>query len=205
MIGHSLPAVTLHTRLRDKAIEPNPFRWAPIDARDLMGMGRVAVFSFPAAFSPTCSDEHLPGIEAHYDRFIEAGCREVFGLTVNDAFVVHQWAQHLGIERAQLVPDGNGDFTRRMGMLVSRRHLGYGFRSWRYAFVADEGEVVAWFEEPDIQDDGGAHDDPYGETKPERVLEWIHANPASGSNDQKIDVAVEPTGGTEDENTRSAA
>lgn len=180
-----IPAVTLHTRVRDEAIEPNPFRWAPINARDLMGTGRVAVFSFPAAFSPTCSDEHLPAIEASHDRFVKAGCREVFGLTVTDAFVVYQWAQHLGIKRTQVVPDGNGDFTRRMGMLVSRRHLGYGFRSWRYAFVADGGEVVAWFEEPDVQDDGGIQDDPYGATAPEVVLKLLEANRSSKSQSER--------------------
>ena len=168
-----VPDVLLHTRVRDEAIEPNPYRWAPIHARALMGHGRVVVFSFPAAFSPVCSDDHLPGVEALYDQFREAGCREVFGLAVNDAFALHRWGEDLGIERTHLVPDGNGDFTRRMGMLVSRRDLGYGFRSWRYAFVAEDGEVTGWFEEPGIGDDGGTDDDPYGATRPERVLRWL--------------------------------
>ena len=147
---HHVPNVVVHARVRDEHLAPNPYRWAPISARTLMGRGRVAVFSFPAAFSPTCSDEHLPAIEAMHDRF-----------------------EALGVEKVHLVPDGNGDFTRRMGMLVSRRGLGYGFRSWRYAFVADDGEVVAWFEEPGIADDGGTGDDPYGATAPEAVLAWL--------------------------------
>ena len=171
--GRRVPPVMLRTRVKDDAVAPNPFRWAPIRADELMGSGRVAVFSFPAAFSPTCSDSHLPAVEAAYDRFEAAGCAGVFGVSVNDAFVMHRWGAALGIERVRLVPDGNGDFTRRMGMLVSRRNLGYGYRSWRYAFVAEEGEVIAWFEEPGIGDDGGTDDDPYGQTTPERVLAWL--------------------------------
>ena len=167
---HHVPNVVVHARVRDEHLAPNPYRWAPISARTLMGRGRVAVFSFPAAFSPTCSDEHLPAIEATYDRFEAAGCRAMFAVSVNDAFVMHRWGEALGIEKVHLVPDGNGDFTRRMGMLVSRRGLGYGFRSWRYAFLADDGGVVAWFEEPGIGDDGGTGDDPYGATAPEAVL-----------------------------------
>ncbi|KIT17070.1 redoxin family protein [Jannaschia aquimarina] len=176
-MGRRIPDVVLHTRVRDEAISPNPFRWAPIRAPELMGEGRVAVFLFPAAFSPTCSDSHLPAIEEAYRAFTEAGCRAVFGIAVNDAFTMHQWGRHLGIEKVALVPDGNGDFARRLGMLVSRRHLGYGFRAWRSAFVAEDGEIVAWFEEPGIGDDGGTDDDPYGETEPAKVLDWLEANP----------------------------
>ena len=176
-----IPSVVLHTRVRDDAIESNPFRWAPIRADELMGSGRVAVFVFPAAFSPTCSDSHLPGVEELHDRFTEAGCTAVFGVAVNDAFTMHRWGETLGIAKVRLVPDGNGDLARRLGILVSRRHLGYGFRAWRSAFVADEGRIVAWFTEPGIEDDGGTDQDPYGETKPERVLEWCEANPVAGS------------------------
>ena len=170
-----IPSVLLHTRVRDETLEPNPYRCAPIRADALFGPGRVAVFSFPAAFSPTCSDAHLPAIEAAHERFADAGCEAVFGLAVNDAFAMHRWGEHLGIEHVRLVPDGNGDFTRRMGMLVSRRHLGYGFRAWRHAFVAEGGEIVARFVEPGIGDDGGTDDDPYGETAPERVLDWLES------------------------------
>ena len=181
MIGMPVPSVLLHTRVRDEAIEPNPFRWAPIRADELMVSGRVAVFVFPAAFSPTCSDSHLPKVEELHDRFVNAGCNAVFGVAVNDAFTMHRWGEQLGIEKVRLIPDGNGDLARRLGILVSRRHLGYGFRAWRSAFVADEGEIVAWFAEPGIEDDGGTDEDPYGETKPELVLEWCEANPVGAS------------------------
>ena len=177
-LARTIPSVTLYTRVRDDTLEPNPYRWAPIDARDLMGTGRVVVFSMPAAFSPTCSDAHLPSAERLHDDFRNADVDRVFGLAVNDAFTMHRWGEALGIGDVQLVPDGNGDFTRRMGMLVSRRGVGYGPRSWRYAFVADDGEIVAWFEEPGIADDIGPDEDPYGVSAPERVLEWCRHNRA---------------------------
>ena len=177
MIGMPVPSVLLHTRVRDETIEPNPFRWAPIRADKLMGLGRVAVFVFPAAFSPTCSDSHLPGVEELHDRLMDAGCTAVFGVAVNDAFTMHRWGVQLGIKKVRLVPDGNGDLARRLGILVSRRHLGYGFRAWRSAFITDGGEIVAWFSEPRIEDDGGTDEDPYDETKPERVLEWCETHP----------------------------
>src|SRR3546814_5881300 len=85
---------------------------------------------------------------------------------------MYQWGKHLGIKNVKLLPDGSGDFTRRMGMLIKKNHLGFGERSWRYAMVADDGEITAWFEEPGIND-VGADDDPYGETRPEPVLEWV--------------------------------
>ena len=176
-----LPSVTLHTRERDEGRQPNPFRWAPRDSLEIMGRGRVVVFSLPAAFSPTCSDRHLPAVDEAVSAFREAGADAVLAIAVNDAFTLFQWGRHLGVERVTLVPDGNGDFTRAMGMLVSRRHLGYGLRSWRHAFVADEGRVVAWFEEPGIEDDGGTDDDPYDATRPERVLGWLRANPRAAA------------------------
>jgi peroxiredoxin len=88
---------------------------------------------------------------------------------------MYQWARHLGLSNLKLLPDGSGDFTRRMGMLVKKDHLGFGQRSWRYAMVVDDGTVVAWFEEPGINDEG-ADDDPYGESGPDKVLAWLESN-----------------------------
>ena len=179
MLGKQVPSVTLHCRVRDERYKPNPFRWAPRDSREAFGEGRVVVFSFPAAFSPTCSDTHLPSAEALMDDFEAEGVRAVYGMAVNDAFAMYQWGRHLGIERVRLMPDGNGDFTRRMGMLVSARPYGYGVRSWRYAFVAEDGVIAAWFEEPGIADDVDTDIDPYGETAPEKVLAWLRENERS--------------------------
>jgi peroxiredoxin len=85
-----------------------------------------------------------------------------------------QWGKNLGLNNVKLLPDGNGDFTRRMGMLIDKRHLGFGLRSWRYAMLIDDNTVTHWFEEPGINDDG-SDSDPYGETAPEKLLAALGA------------------------------
>jgi len=177
MLGRQIPDVTLKTRVRDESVGgPNPFRWQDRQTGDLFGKGRVVLFSLPGAFTPTCSTEQCPAFERHYDDLRSAGADEVYCLSVNDAFVMFQWGKHLGLEKVKLVPDGSGDFTRRMGMLINKDHLGFGRRSWRYAAVIDDGEITAWFEEPGINDTG-TDDDPYTESTPDKVLEWLRANP----------------------------
>ena len=79
--------------------------------------------------NPTCSSTHLPGYEAAYDEFKKLGVDEVYCLSVNDAFVMFQWGNHMGVKKVKLLPDGSGDFTRRMGMLVKKDNLGFGMRS----------------------------------------------------------------------------
>jgi peroxiredoxin len=89
---------------------------------------------------------------------------------------MYQWGRSLGLKKVKLLPDGNGDFTRRLGMLIDKRHLGFGLRSWRYAAVVRNEVVVAWFEEPGINDLGD-DEDPYLVSTPEKVLEWLRAQP----------------------------
>ena len=105
-----------------------------------------------------------------------AGVDEVYCISVNDAFVMYQWGLKLGVNNVKLLPDGSADFTRRMGMLIRKDHLGFGERSWRYAMVVDDGKIVAWYEEPGINDEG-LDEDPYGETAPDKALAWVQANP----------------------------
>jgi peroxiredoxin len=177
MLGRQVPDVVLKTRVRDDSVDgPNPFRWQDVATGELFKGRRVAVFSLPGAFTPTCSNEQCPAFEQSYDALREAGVDEVYCLAVNDAFVMYQWGKNLGLEKVKLLPDGSADFTRRMGMLIRKDHLGFGARSWRYAMVVDDGEVVAWFEEPGIND-GGIDDDPYEVSNPENVLGWLEANP----------------------------
>ena len=178
MIGRSAPNVTLKTRVRDESIEgPNPFRWEDVQTGDLFAGKRVVVFSLPGAFTPTCTSEQVPAFERTYDEFKAAGVDEVYCVSVNDAFVMYQWGKMLDVKNVKLLPDGSGDFTRRIGMLIKKNHVGFGDRSWRYAMVVDNGEIVAWFEEPGVNDDG-SDADPYGESKPEPVLAWLKSNPA---------------------------
>jgi peroxiredoxin len=89
---------------------------------------------------------------------------------------MYQWGKQLGLRKIKLLPDGSADFTRRMGMLVKKDHLGFGLRSWRYAMVVNDGKIVAWFEEPGINDTG-EDDDPYEVSTPDNVLAWLQANP----------------------------
>ncbi len=84
--------------------------------------------------------------------------------------------KNMGLKNIKLLPDGNGDFTRRMGLLIDKTHLGLGLRSWRYAAVIEDGEIVAWFEEPG-NNDAGEDEDPYEQSTPENVRAWLQANP----------------------------
>lgn len=177
MIGRNIPEVTLKTRVRDDSIGgDNPFRWQDVETAGLFNGKRVVVFSLPGAFTPTCSNEQCPAFERMYDDMKAAGADEVYCISVNDAFVMYQWGLKLGVRNVKLLPDGSADFTRRMGMLIKKDHLGFGERSWRYSMVVDDGKIVAWNEEPGINDEG-LDDDPYGETKPEVILDWLRANP----------------------------
>jgi peroxiredoxin len=177
MLNRPVPDVTFKTRVRDESIGgDNPFRWQDLPSSDVFKGRRVVLFALPGAFTPTCTTEQCPAYERSYDDLRSAGADEVYCLSVNDAFVMYQWANHLSLRKIKLLPDGSGDFTRRMGMLVKKDHLGFGQRSWRYAAVVDDGVVAGWFEEPGINDEG-TDDDPYGTSAPDEVLEWLKANP----------------------------
>ena len=170
--GHTLPQVTFHTRVRDDAIGgDNPFRWEDKTTADYFSGKRVVLFALPGAFTPTCSTYQLPGFEENFATFQDLGIDEIYCLSVNDAFVMNQWAKAQAIQNIKVIPDGAGEFTRRMGMLVRKDNLGFGLRSWRYAAVIDNGVVEAWFEEPGLADNHG--EDPYGNSSPETVLGYL--------------------------------
>ena len=170
MINRTIPDVNLKTRVRDESVGgPNPFRWQDFNVREEFAGKKVAIFSLPGAFTPTCSNEQCPSFELMYDEFRAAGIDEVYCISVNDAFVMYQWGKNLGLKNVKLLPDGSGNFTRRMGMLIDKDHLGFGMRSWRYSMIVDDNTITHWFEEPGIND-VGSDNDPYGETTPEKLL-----------------------------------
>jgi peroxiredoxin len=176
MLDRRVPEVVFRTRVRDESLGgDNPFKWQDLPSRDIFKGRRVVVFSLPGAFTPTCSIEQCPAFERMYDEMRAEGIDEVYCFAVNDAFVMYQWAQRLGVKKVKMIPDGSGHFTRRMGMLVDKDHLGFGFRSWRYAMVVNDGVIEAWFEEPGINDEG-ADEDPYGVSSPETVLDYLRQN-----------------------------
>jgi peroxiredoxin len=146
---------------------------------ELFNGKRVVIFSLPGAFTPTCSAYQLPGFEERYDDFISLGIDNIYCISVNDGFVMNAWAQDQNIEKVKLIPDGNAYFTRSMGMLVNKSNLGFGDRSWRYAAVVDNGIIEKLFVEEGRRDN--ADTDPYEQTTPENVLEYVSANVKVGA------------------------
>lgn len=170
--GLKLPDVTFQTRVRDESVGgPNPYRWQPVTTDDYFAGRRVVLFALPGAFTPTCSTYQLPGFEKGFPDFAALGIDAIYCLSVNDAFVMNKWAEAQGLSNVQVIPDGSGEFTRRMGMLVAKDNLGFGARSWRYAAVVKDGVIEAWFEEPGLADNHG--EDPYGVSSPDTVLAWL--------------------------------
>lgn len=169
MIGKQLPQVSFKTRVRDESVGgSNPYRWQDRTTDDYFKGRRVVLFSLPGAFTPTCSTYQLPDFERLHADFKAHGVDAIYCLSVNDAFVMNAWGRQQGLERVTLIPDGCGEFTRKMGMLVAKDNLGFGMRSWRYAAIVDDGVVEAWFEEPGYSDN--CDSDPYGESSPQNIL-----------------------------------
>ena len=178
MEGRRVPDVTFKTRVRDESIGgDNPFRWQDVTSQEIFGGKRVVLFSLPGAFTPTCSNEQCPAFERLYQDILATGVDEVICLSVNDAFVMFQWKKNLGVSNVRFLPDGSGHFTRRMGMLINKEHLGFGYRSWRYVAVVNDGVVEKWFEEPGINDQG-EDADPYTVTNPDVVLNYLREHRA---------------------------
>ncbi|TNF18713.1 MAG: peroxiredoxin [Rhodobacteraceae bacterium] len=176
--GHKLPEVTFHCRVRDDSIEgPNPFCWQDRTTADYFAGKRVILFSLPGAFTPTCSTYQLPGFEKNAETFRAHGIDAIYCMSVNDSFVMNKWAESQKLENVSVIPDGSGEFTRKLGMLVAKDNLGFGMRSWRYAAIVNDGVVEAWFEEPGLADNHG--EDPYGVSSPETLLAYL-ADEAKG-------------------------
>lgn len=172
MLGRKVPSVTFRTRVRDEAVGgSNPFRWQDVSSDDYFAGKRVVLFSLPGAFTPTCSTFQLPDFEKLTAEFNAEGVDEVYCISVNDAFVMNAWGKSQNLENVKLIPDGSGEFTRKMGMLVAKDNLGFGMRSWRYAAVVDNGVVVQWFEEEGYSDN--CDSDPYGVSSPQNILETL--------------------------------
>lgn len=167
-----VPQIIFKTRVRDESIGgENPFRWQDVSSDDIFANRKIVIFSLPGAFTPTCSSTHVPGYEKHYDALIVAGADEVYCMAVNDAFTMFQWSRRLEVEKVKMLPDGNGDFTRLMGMLVKKENLGFGYRSWRYSMFVDDGEIKQIFSEAGKQDN--APDDPFEVSDAETMLKYL--------------------------------
>ncbi len=167
-----VPDVTFKTRIRNEALGgDNPYEWKDLTSDEIFANKNVVLFSLPGAFTPTCSTSHLPRYEELYDEFKAQGVDAVVCLSVNDAFVMFQWGRHQNAKNVFLLPDGNGDFTRQMGMLVDKSNLGFGMRSWRYSMYVENGEIVKMFIESDYSDN--CPTDPFEVSDADTMLNWL--------------------------------
>lgn len=167
-----VPNVTFKTRVRNDALEgANPFEWKDVTSDDIFKGKKVVLFALPGAYTPTCSTTHLPGYEEHFDEFKALGVDSVVCLSVNDAFVMYNWGKAQNAENVFLLPDGSGEFSRKMGMLVDKDNLGFGYRSWRYSMVVDNGEITKMFVEEGLSDNFGA--DPFEVSDANTMLAYL--------------------------------
>ena len=168
----NVPEIVFKTRVRDESIGgDNPFRWQDVSTNDIFKGKKVVVFALPGAYTPTCSSTHLPGFDEKYQALIDQGVDEIFCLSVNDAFTMFQWSKHLGVAKVKMLPDGNGDFSRMMGMLVKKENLGFGMRSWRYSMVVEDKRIIKLFSEPGKSDN--CPDDPFSVSDVDTMLEYL--------------------------------
>ena len=167
-----VPSIVFKTRVRDESVEgPNPYRWQDLTTEDIFQGKKVVLFSLPGAFTPTCSSTHLPGYEEKYEEFKSLGIDQIVCLSVNDAFVMFQWGKQQGVKNVFLLPDGSGEFTRKMGMLVNKDNLGFGMRSWRYSMYVDDMKIEKMFIEPDFGDN--CPTDPFEVSDADTMLNYL--------------------------------
>jgi glutaredoxin-like protein len=143
--GKTIPQVTFHTR--------NNHEWIDITTDEIFKGKTVVVFSLPGAFTPTCSSTHVPRYNQLTPTLKQHGVDEVVCISVNDAFVMNEWRSEQNADNVTFIPDGNGDFSRGMGMLVPKNDIGFGDRSWRYSMLVKDGVIEKMFIEPDLPGD----------------------------------------------------
>ncbi len=170
----TVPQTTFKTRVRNEALGgPNPFEWKDLTSADIFAGKKVVVFSLPGAFTPTCSTSHLPRYEELYEEFQALGVDAVVCISVNDAFVMYQWGLKQGAKNVFLLPDGSGEFTRKMGMLVCKDNLGFGMRSWRYSMLVNDGQIEKMFIEDGFEDNCAT--DPFEVSDADTMLGYLKA------------------------------
>lgn len=158
--GQKVPNVTFRTRKNNE--------WVDVTSDNLFKGKTVIVFSLPGAYTPTCSSTHLPGYNELAKAFKENGVDEIICMSVNDTFVMNEWAKFQEADNITVIPDGNGEFTKGMGMLVDKSDLGFGQRSWRYSMLVKDGVIEKMFIEPEEPGD------PFKVSDAETMLKYIN-------------------------------
>ncbi|HET7730932.1 MAG TPA: glutathione peroxidase [Usitatibacter sp.] len=143
--GKRIPQVTFRTR--------SGGQWKDVTTDEIFKGRTVIVFALPGAYTPTCSTTHLPRYNELAPVFSRHGVDEIVCLSVNDAFVMSEWQKDQNAPNITFIPDGNGEFTSKMGLLVDKSDLGFGKRSWRYSMLVKDGVVVKQFIEPQKEGD----------------------------------------------------
>lgn len=162
--GERVPNVTFRTRQNNE--------WVNVTTDELFKGKTVIVFALPGAFTPTCSSSHLPEYNELAKTFKENGVDDIICISVNDAFVMNEWAKAQDAKNIRMIPDGNGEFTAGMGMLVDKSDLGFGKRSWRYSMLVKDGVIEKMFIEPEEPGDPFKVSDAY------TMLNYINPNAA---------------------------
>jgi glutaredoxin/glutathione-dependent peroxiredoxin len=134
-VGDKIPDVTLRTMTADGP--------AAIQSSEALGSGKVVLFAVPGAFTPTCSDHHLPGFVLRAEDLRAKGVDTIACVAVNDPFVMGAWGQAQGTDgKVLMLSDGNGDFTAAVGLELDGSGFGLGTRSQRYAAILEDGVVT---------------------------------------------------------------
>ena len=168
----SIPNVIFKTRVRDNSLKTdNPFIWKDKTSDDYFKNKKVILFALPGAFTPTCSTYQLPNFEKLFFEFKKLDIDDIYCLSVNDAFVMNAWSKTQNLKNVKVIPDGSGEFTKKMGMLVKKDNLGFGSRSWRYAALIDNKVIKKMWIEDGMSDN--ANHDNYGISSPENILEEL--------------------------------
>ncbi|WML88231.1 glutathione peroxidase [Thiothrix subterranea] len=160
--GQRIPSVTFRTRQNHE--------WVDVSSDALFAGKTVIVFSLPGAFTPTCSSTHVPRYNQLADTFKKYGVDEIICMSVNDTFVMNEWKVDQKADKITFIPDGNGDFTDGMGLLVDKNDLGFGKRSWRYSMLVKDGVVDKMFIEPNKPGD------PFEVSDADTMLAYIAPN-----------------------------
>ncbi len=139
--GKRIPDVTFRTRKDHEFVD--------VTSEEIFAGKNVIIFSLPGAFTPTCSSSHVPRYNQLVPQFKAHGIDEVICVSVNDAFVMNEWQRAQKADRVTFLPDGNGEFSEKMGLLVGKEDLGFGKRSWRYSMLVRDGVIDKMFIEPE--------------------------------------------------------
>jgi len=167
--GQKVPQASFRTRTEGGD-------WKTVTTDELFKGKTVVVFSLPGAFTPTCSSTHVPRYNELAPVFFANGVDRIVCLSVNDAFVMNEWARSQESGNITMIPDGNGEFTAKMGMLVDKSDLGFGKRSWRYSMLVKDGVIEKMFIEPEKPGD------PFEVSDADTML--AHINPKAKKPDQ---------------------